>query len=239
MFKNKTAWFSNSVKRGIRSVWVREGGLIVSWKRASYLFSDDATCPDTDRVFTSREYMEGKLTVFHSAFISVCDVRQSMKSVAIGHYVLPPIPVQEEVKAVIGRFIWEEDNLTEGPDEEAQEEGPEPQKQKGHRKDGSASKQKSENGEEVLMSLDELLMATGKEEEETQEEETCCGVQHYPVNNMLSGYVGSEQLKRYGGELHDFLPGQSGFSVSVRSRRRHRNAAATATDRTQHNKTRK
>ncbi|XP_048087775.1 telomere repeats-binding bouquet formation protein 2 isoform X2 [Alosa alosa] len=208
MFRNKTAWFSNSVKRGIRSVWVREGGHIVAWRRASYLFSDDASCPDTHRIFLSREYLEGELTVFHSSFITVCDVRQSVKSVPIGHYVLPPVPVQQEVKAKIGRFIWEQEDLTEGT--EVQES-----QRRGHG-DSAASKQRSEMSvDKVLMSLDELLMASGREDA------ACCEVQHYPVNNMVSGYVALDQLKRYNGELHDFLPGQGGYSVSVRSKRCH------------------
>ncbi|XP_031443418.1 telomere repeats-binding bouquet formation protein 2 [Clupea harengus] len=213
MFRNKTAWFSNSVKRGIRSVWVRESGLIVGWRRASYLFSDDASCPDTHRIFVSREYVEGELTVFHSAFISMCDVRQSVKSVPIGHYVLPPVPVQQEVKAVIGRFIWEQEDLTEGS--EVQEGSlNQLQSQKRRHEDGAASKQRSERSvDEMLLSLDELLTASGKEDS------ACCEVQHYPVNNMVSGYVGTEQLTRYTGELHDFLPGQGGYSVCVPNKR--------------------
>ncbi|KAL2077136.1 hypothetical protein ACEWY4_026640 [Coilia grayii] len=213
MFKNKTAWFSNSVKRGIPSVWVREGGLLVSWRRASYLFSDDASCPDTHSIFMSRQYAEGKVTVFHSAFISVCNARQSVKSVGIGHYVLPPLPVQQEVKAVIGRFIWEEEDLTEEP--EVEEVGLNTPVFFFYLRFFNLHTKGIQFADEVLMSLDELLTASGKEET------ACCGVQHYPVNNMLSGYVGIEQLTRYTGELQDFLPGQGGYSVSIRNNRRH------------------
>ncbi|KAL4613376.1 telomere repeats-binding bouquet formation protein 2 [Arapaima gigas] len=42
----------------------------------------------------------------------------------------------------------------------------------------------------------------------------CCNIQHYPVNNMMTGYVSVYELRRYSGELHDFLPGHFGFSVT-------------------------
>lgn len=41
------------------------------------------------------EYVWDKLTVFHSLFLSACEKRQSTKSVSIGHYVMPPVPVQD------------------------------------------------------------------------------------------------------------------------------------------------
>ena len=42
--------------------------------------------------------------------------------------------------------------------------------------------------DEMLLSLDELLTASGKEDS------ACCEVQHYPVNNMVSG-VSTEKIK--------------------------------------------
>lgn len=33
--------------------------------------------------------------VFHSLFLSACEKRHSVKSVCIGHYVLPPASVQD------------------------------------------------------------------------------------------------------------------------------------------------
>ncbi|XP_030650063.1 telomere repeats-binding bouquet formation protein 2 [Chanos chanos] len=169
MFKKKTAWFSGSVRRGIRSFWVSEGGLISRWKSADYLFSDDATCHDTKRIFDTDDYARDRVTVFHSAFLSACQVRNSVKSVPIGHYVLPPFSVQKELKAVIGRFIWEHD--------------------------------KSQQGEQ-------------------REGSVCCEGQHYPVNNMVSGYVCISQLRKYSGELNDLHPSYLHYSVSQSCRRR-------------------
>lgn len=47
------------------------------------------------RVFESKDYLWNKVTIFHSMFLSACQMRQSVKSVFIGHYVLPPAPVQD------------------------------------------------------------------------------------------------------------------------------------------------
>ncbi|XP_049420949.1 telomere repeats-binding bouquet formation protein 2 [Epinephelus fuscoguttatus] len=110
MFRNKSAWFSSSVPHTCHDFWISEGGTIVGWKTADYLFSEDATCPDTLRIFESKDYLWDKVTVFHSSFLSACEKRQSVKSMWIGHYVLPPASVQDEVRRVIGRLIWECEN---------------------------------------------------------------------------------------------------------------------------------
>ncbi|XP_077450018.1 telomere repeats-binding bouquet formation protein 2 [Stigmatopora argus] len=97
-----------------------EDGIVTGWKTADYLFSNDATHPDTLSVFQSMEYLQGKLTVFHSLFLCSCKKRRSVKSVKIGHYVLPPVPVQNAVRNVIGRLIWEHDHPgTQGFDDQA------------------------------------------------------------------------------------------------------------------------
>ncbi|XP_060923636.1 telomere repeats-binding bouquet formation protein 2 [Limanda limanda] len=116
MFLNKSAWFSSSVPDTRQHYWTLEGGTVTSWRTADYLFSEDATCPDTLRIFESREYLCQKVTIFHSFFLSVCEKRQSVKSVCICHYVLPPASVQDEFRRVVGRMIWEcEDEQPEPP----------------------------------------------------------------------------------------------------------------------------
>uniref|UniRef100_A0A8C5NF86 Telomere repeats-binding bouquet formation protein 2 n=1 Tax=Gouania willdenowi TaxID=441366 RepID=A0A8C5NF86_GOUWI len=116
MFQNKTAWFSNSVPQETHNFWrksvrllssVSEMGTVASWRAADYLFSADAECPDTLRIFQSKDYLWNKVTVFHKQFLSTCERRQSTKSVCIGHYVLPPASVQDEVRNEVGRFLWE------------------------------------------------------------------------------------------------------------------------------------
>uniref|UniRef100_A0A8C6P546 Telomere repeat binding bouquet formation protein 2 n=1 Tax=Nothobranchius furzeri TaxID=105023 RepID=A0A8C6P546_NOTFU len=113
MFRCKTAWFSSSVPQDHRHFWILEGGAITGWRSADYLFSAEATSPDTLKVFDSRDYILNKVTVFHCLFLSACEKRQSVKSVSIGHYVLPPASVQDEVRRVVGRFIWEHEDEQE------------------------------------------------------------------------------------------------------------------------------
>uniref|UniRef100_UPI003AABC8CD telomere repeats-binding bouquet formation protein 2 n=1 Tax=Centroberyx gerrardi TaxID=166262 RepID=UPI003AABC8CD len=110
MFHNRTAWFSNSVRQACHDFWTSEGGTVASWRTADYLFSEDAACPDTQRIFESKDYLWNKVTVFHSLYLSACEKRQSVKSLSIGHYVLPPACVQDEVRSVVGRLIWECDD---------------------------------------------------------------------------------------------------------------------------------
>lgn len=47
------------------------------------------------RIYESKDYLWNKVVVFHSLFLSTCEKRQSIKSACIGHYVLPPVSVQE------------------------------------------------------------------------------------------------------------------------------------------------
>ncbi|XP_035275395.1 telomere repeats-binding bouquet formation protein 2 [Anguilla anguilla] len=198
MFTNKKAWFSNSVSEKLCHLWVSEGGTIVSWKRADYLFSEDASSPDTQRVFESVDYAEDRVTVFHSLFLSTCEKTQSTESVSIGHYVLPPPCVQKEVKAAVGHFIWEQEisqkkvpcsraNIRENM--VLKEDLLRPQNDCGNR-------------EGAKISQEPAILTTPQ-----RETSPCCNVQQYPVNNMVTGYVFIDALTRYSGELHDFLPG--------------------------------
>ncbi|NXT75695.1 TERB2 protein, partial [Zapornia atra] len=38
-------------------------------------------------------------------------------------------------------------------------------------------------------------------------------LREYPMNNMVTGYASARDMKKYEGELHDFLPGTSGYTV--------------------------
>ncbi|XP_026864738.2 telomere repeats-binding bouquet formation protein 2 [Electrophorus electricus] len=208
MFKNKTAWFSISVRTDISTFWVSHGGGISSWRAADYLFSDDASCPDTERIHTSEDYAMDRATVFHSAYLTTCKLRGSARSVPLGHYLLPPLSIQREIKSMIGRFIWEQNELSR----EAMPHG-------------NGSDQQLWNFQPTDR---QSLMNKGKISQENcmkisppREESGCCEVQLYPVNNMDSGYVHIDQLKKYSGELHDFFPTCLGCSISTSHSRRH------------------
>ncbi|XP_060767871.1 telomere repeats-binding bouquet formation protein 2 [Neoarius graeffei] len=201
MFKNKSAWFSDSVKRDFPRFWGSQGGALSDWKTADYLFSDDASCPDTERIHTSEEYATDRATVFHSTYLSTCRLRHSTKSVPLGHYLLPPVSVQREVKAKIGRFIWEQDEMLGV-----------------HMPCGNRSTEQSLN---IQPDATGSQSEKGKKRQENcmntspfTEKSVCCEAQLYPVNNMVSGYVHIDQLKKFSGELRDFLPSRSGYSVS-------------------------
>ncbi|XP_046697024.1 telomere repeats-binding bouquet formation protein 2 isoform X2 [Silurus meridionalis] len=206
MFRNKSAWFSDSVKRDIVNFWVSQGGAICDWEKADYLISEDASCPDTHRIHVSEEYAMDRATVFHSAYLSTCRLRWSTKSVPLGHYLLPPVSVQREVKARLGRFIWEKEEML-----------------------GVSTARGNRNSEQILYIQPDAKRSeseNGKKRQENcmntslSEESVCCKAQLYPVNNMLSGYVHIDQLKKFSGELCDFLPSHFGYSVSRSHSRR-------------------
>ncbi|XP_070767183.1 telomere repeats-binding bouquet formation protein 2 [Enoplosus armatus] len=189
MFRNKSAWFSSRVPQTCHNFWILEGGTIAGWRTADYLFSEDATCPDTLRIFDSKDYLWNKVVVFHSLFLSACEKRQSVKSVCIGHYVLPPTSVQDEVRNVVGRLIWEcedEQSLAQGSHKTLTRQT-EDEYSEGNvsRRDSEASDPDSSESEIPL----------------------CDQVRDYPVSNMLTGYVSMDNLQKYSGDLCDFHPG--------------------------------
>lgn len=47
------------------------------------------------RIYESRDYLWNQVVVFHSLFLSTCERRRSVRSVHIGHYVLPPASIQD------------------------------------------------------------------------------------------------------------------------------------------------
>ncbi|KFP37287.1 Uncharacterized protein C15orf43, partial [Chlamydotis macqueenii] len=38
-------------------------------------------------------------------------------------------------------------------------------------------------------------------------------LQEYPMTNMVTGYPSARDMKKYVGELRDFIPGTSGYAV--------------------------
>ncbi|XP_016427157.1 telomere repeats-binding bouquet formation protein 2 [Sinocyclocheilus rhinocerous] len=195
MFKGKTAWFSGSVGMGVTSVWVSEGGALSSWKTADYLFSADASSEDTKRIYESEDYVKNRATVFHSNFVSTCKPRQSVKSVPIGHYVLPPDSIQNEMRVLIGRFIWETDEQVMSEEQINTEESEDSLSD-----DQPVREKNSQDDYETVASPNKVC--------------SCCEMRQYPVNNMISGYVHIDQMKTYSGELYDFLPSLHGHNVS-------------------------
>ncbi|KAM7406060.1 hypothetical protein PAMP_000464 [Pampus punctatissimus] len=138
-------------------------------------------------VFESKDYLWNKVTVFHSSFLSACEKRQSVKSVSIGHYVLPPASVQAEIRNVLGRLIWERE------DEQSVIQG-------SHK---SLSYQtEDEYSEEVSRSNSE----PSDTDTSVNGDPECCESWDYPVSIKFTGYVNMCNLQKYSGDLCDFHP---------------------------------
>ncbi|XP_029979914.1 telomere repeats-binding bouquet formation protein 2 [Sphaeramia orbicularis] len=180
MFRNKTAWFSSSAPQECHSFWLLEGGTIADWRTADYLFSDDASCSDTLRIFFSRDYLWSKVTIFHSLFLFACEKRRSVKSVCIGHYVLPPVSVQNELRNAFGRLIWENEDEPLVPRNLQTED---------ELSEADVSRSSFESSETGMSESDAIL---------------CGAFQDYPVSNMLTGYVSMDSLQKYSDNLCDF-----------------------------------
>ncbi|NXI22415.1 TERB2 protein, partial [Sterrhoptilus dennistouni] len=206
MFRGHRAWFSQSVSPGPRGLWADGGGTIAHWLDADYLFSSDAAHPDTRSIHESLSYLEGKATVFHSRYLSMCggaDAGAGEKpSVVLGHFVLPPACLQEGQakkssgdifpgKSPIGAALPNE-NLTEEP--------------------GVARSVCEEEPEEKELDLAESSEETDSEGP-AQGEFPYRALQEYPINNMVTGYPSARDMKKYEGELHDFIPGTSGYAA--------------------------
>uniref|UniRef100_A0A2K6GVX6 Telomere repeat binding bouquet formation protein 2 n=1 Tax=Propithecus coquereli TaxID=379532 RepID=A0A2K6GVX6_PROCO len=95
MFQGQCGWFSSSVSRDLRQFWVAEGGTISDPRAADFLFSCDASHPDTLRIYQSLDYIEDNATVFHACYLSAVAKAEMKNSVALGHFILPPACLQQ------------------------------------------------------------------------------------------------------------------------------------------------
>ncbi|MGH0171989.1 UNVERIFIED_CONTAM: hypothetical protein FKN15_062529 [Acipenser sinensis] len=71
--------------------------MITNLFTADYIFSEDASNPDTQRIYQSLDYVENRITVFHASYLSACEKSKNNRAVSMGHFVLPPAHVQKEV----------------------------------------------------------------------------------------------------------------------------------------------
>ncbi|XP_034288492.1 telomere repeats-binding bouquet formation protein 2 [Pantherophis guttatus] len=200
MFRGRSAWFSQSVPPGIRRLWVGEGGVIVNLEAADYLFSSNASHPDTKRIYQSLDYLEDRVTVFHSCFLTANIKAKTKNTVALGHFVLLPASLQQEIRKKIGHFIWEQitspvQDLHYSP--LTLQSGPTPES-------------KNIKKQEQLRDKKELEKCQGPRTSETGKL-TYIPLQDYPSSNMVTGYTSGKVLKKFLGEIRDFIPGCSGY----------------------------
>ncbi|XP_002717795.1 telomere repeats-binding bouquet formation protein 2 [Oryctolagus cuniculus] len=199
MFQGQRGWFCRSVSQDLRQFWVAEGGTISDAQAANFLFSCDASHPDTMRIYQSLDYIEDNATVFHACYLSAVASAEIKSSVPLGHFMLPPACLQKEIRRKIGSFIWEQDQhfLTEKHDEVTSKE----------------IKCLSESS--GLATEDKKELSKSSEEDFTRtpvvEKQMYFPLQNYPVNNMVTGYISIDAMKKFLGEIHDFIPGSSGY----------------------------
>ncbi|EHH27286.1 hypothetical protein EGK_17450, partial [Macaca mulatta] len=199
MFQGQRGWFCRSVSRDLRQFWVAEGGTISDPRAADFLFSCDASHPDTLRIYQSLDYIEDNATVFHAYYLSAVANAEIKTSVALGHFILPPACLHKEIRRKIGSFIWEQDQhfLIKKHDEVTPNE----------------IKTLGENSELATEHIKELSESPEKHFIRTPvvEKQMYFPLQNYPVNNMVIGYISIDAMKKFLGELHDFIPGSSGY----------------------------
>ncbi|XP_009703824.1 PREDICTED: uncharacterized protein C15orf43 homolog, partial [Cariama cristata] len=155
-------------------------------------------------IHESLDYLEGRATVFHSCYLSAwaSTGAGAKSSVVLGHFVLPPACLQEEIRRKIGSFIWEQmdDSVAEQPSENLTDE-PE-----------AVRKDCEKEAEEDVLDLAESEEETGSRAH-GHGEFPYRALQEYPMNNMVTGYASARDMKKYVGELRDFIPGTSGYTV--------------------------
>ncbi|XP_012865429.1 PREDICTED: uncharacterized protein C15orf43 homolog [Dipodomys ordii] len=199
MFQGQRGWFCGSVGQDLRQFWMAEGGTVSDWRAADFLFSSDASHPDTLRIYHSLDYIEDNATVFHAYYLSAVANAEIKNSVALGHFILPPASLQKEIRRKIGGFIWEQDQhfQTEKNEEVASNE----------------VTTLRESGELTNEHTQNLFKSTEKHFIKTPviEKQMYFPLQNYPVNNMVTDYISIDAMKKYLGELHDFIPGSSGY----------------------------
>ncbi|XP_019359403.1 PREDICTED: telomere repeats-binding bouquet formation protein 2 [Gavialis gangeticus] len=199
MFRSCSAWFSQSVSRDLCDFWVAEGGVITNHHDADYLFSSDASCPDTQRIHKSCDYIDGKATVFHSCYLSANTSSEMKQTVLLGHFILPPACLQEEIKRKIGSFIWEQMNNSQI--EQLEILTPAEIKTVGEEKE-----QRIRGKRDLTRSIEKPVTR-----KPAGEKLSCYPLQDYPVNNMVTGHVPASEMRKYVGELRDFIPGTSDY----------------------------
>ncbi|XP_045216489.2 uncharacterized protein LOC123566446 [Mercenaria mercenaria] len=111
MFEGLSAWFSSSVSRKVKKIWVKNGGRVTSVEDAQYIFSQDTESPDTQSIFESEAYLEEHLAVFHPNYIKECVKRGHIEQVTLGKYFFPPEDVQAIAREQL-QYQWDLDGNT-------------------------------------------------------------------------------------------------------------------------------
>ncbi|XP_062819284.1 telomere repeats-binding bouquet formation protein 2 [Anolis carolinensis] len=202
MFNGGRAWFSQSVGKELCRLWVAEGGVITNQDAADYLFSSDASHPDTKRIHQSLDYLEDRITVFHSCYLATCANSDTKDTVPLGHFVLPPACLHQEIREKIGSFKWEQLANSQKPQEELHLDSQPVEVTDIREEDTLKSKIALERSCTRDIHAPETL-ETGKL--------SYIPLRDYPASNMVTGYASAKEMKKFRGEMCDFIPGSSGY----------------------------
>ncbi|XP_042331603.1 telomere repeats-binding bouquet formation protein 2 isoform X2 [Sceloporus undulatus] len=158
------------------------------------MFSSDASHPDTKRIHQSLDYLEGKITVFHSCYLTACANSEIKNTVPLGHFLLPPACLHQEIRQKIGSFIWEQ--ITDLQ----KQQGSQYAEVEDNKAEDEQSRRTLERSEDIHTPE---TLETGKL--------TYIPLQDYPTSNMVTGYASAKEMKKFLGEIRDFIPGCSGY----------------------------
>ena len=106
IFDGLTAWFSESVTAVRIQMWSRHGGKLASANKADFIFSEDQTVADTQKLFDSEAYLDDCLAIFHPMYIDCCVQAGNMDSVTLGGFFLPSADVYAAIKHNY-QYRWE------------------------------------------------------------------------------------------------------------------------------------
>ncbi|KAK2150540.1 hypothetical protein LSH36_401g01008, partial [Paralvinella palmiformis] len=95
MFDGLTAWFSDSVQQHYIDAWANQDGIVSNLDDAMYIFSEDPAAPDTQSIYSSRDYLLDSISVFHPRYIQECLQAGDCKQAKIGQFFLPPAEIQK------------------------------------------------------------------------------------------------------------------------------------------------
>nr|XP_048316014.1 telomere repeats-binding bouquet formation protein 2 [Myodes glareolus] len=214
MFQGQRGWFCRSVSQDLRQFWVDEGGAISDVQAADFLFSCDASHPDTLRypgpptrafpVIVCLEPRRGVAVLLPALGNSKFAALSNKHKLQVQNVIQNPeitlrniglVFLTTEIRRKNGSFIWEQDEnfpiQKHGRITSNKRKSSEPKT--GHKKE------LSESAESHFISTPVV------------EKQIYFPLQSYPVNNMVTGYISIDALEKFLGKLHDFVPGSSGY----------------------------
>uniref|UniRef100_A0A7M4EC53 Telomere repeat binding bouquet formation protein 2 n=1 Tax=Crocodylus porosus TaxID=8502 RepID=A0A7M4EC53_CROPO len=195
MFRSCSAWFSQSVGQELCDFW-GEGGTFSILCFFHVCFYKHIL-PFPSRIHKSCDYIEGKATVFHSCYLSANASSEMKQTVLLGHFILPPACLQEEIKRKIGSFIWEQMNNSQIEQYAFQSIKP--------------KKKKTVGFFFCLLVFKYNSIEKPVARQPAGKKLSCYPLQDYPVNNMVTGNYQHRAMETNLFELCDFIPGTSDY----------------------------